>query len=53
MWLKIATEIGDKAGEGCVFGKLGNCYLSLRQYNKAAEHYEMRLKIVGEIGDKG
>ena len=50
--LKIAKEIGDRAGEGRAYGNLGNAYQSLGDYQKAIEYHEKRLKIAKEIGDR-
>ena len=50
--LKIAKEIGDRAGEGRAYGNLGNAYQSLGDYRKAIEHHEIGLKIAKEIGDR-
>ena len=36
--LKIAKEIGDRAGEGGAYGNLGNAYQSLGDYQKAIEY---------------
>ena len=33
--MKIAKEIGDRAGEGGAYGNLGNAYQSLGDYGKA------------------
>jgi len=38
--------------QGRVYGNLGNAYQSLRDYGKAIEYYEERLKIAIEIGDQ-
>ena len=43
--MKIAKEIGDRAGEGKAYGNLGNAYLSLGDYQKAIEYLEKRLKL--------
>ena len=51
--LKIAIEIGDRAGEGRAHGNLGNAYQSLGDYQKAIECHEKRLKIAIEISDRG
>ncbi|XP_044170811.1 tetratricopeptide repeat protein 28-like, partial [Acropora millepora] len=51
--LKIATEIGDRGGEGRAYGNLGNAYQSLGDYRKAIEYHEKCLKIAIEIGDRG
>ncbi|XP_074611125.1 uncharacterized protein LOC141865723 [Acropora palmata] len=50
--LKIAKEIGDRAGEGRAYGNLGNAYQSLGDYQKAIEYHEKDLKIAKEIGDR-
>ena len=50
--LKIAKEIGDRAGEGGAYGNLGNAYQSLGDYQKAIEYHEKHLKIAKEIGDR-
>ena len=49
--LKIAKEIGDRAGEGA-YGNLGIAYQSLGDFQKAIEYHEKRLKIAKEIGDR-
>ena len=38
--LKIAKEIGDRAGEGGADGNLGNAYDSLGDYQKAIEYHK-------------
>ena len=48
--LKIAIEIGDRAGEGRAYGNLGNPYFSLGDFRKAIEYHEKHLKIAIEIG---
>ena len=50
--MKIAKEIGDRAGEGRAYGNLGNAYKSLCDYQKAIEYHEKHLKIAKEIGDR-
>ena len=50
--MKIAIEIGDRAGEGRAYGNLGNAYVSLGDYRKAIEYHEKHLKISREIGDR-
>ena len=49
--MKIAKEIGDRAGEGRGYGNLGNTYDSLGDYQKAIEYHEKYLKIAKEISD--
>ena len=50
--MKIAREIGDRAGEGGAYGSLGNAYGSLGDYRKAIEYYKKDLKIALEIDDR-
>ena len=50
--LKIAVEIGDKAGEGAAYWNLGNAYQSVGDYRKAIEYQEKHLKIKVAIGEK-
>ena len=50
--MKIAKEIGDRAGEGRAYGNLGNAYWSLGVYRKAIEYHGTHLKIAVEIGDR-
>jgi tetratricopeptide (TPR) repeat protein len=50
--LTVATELGDRAGQGGAWGNLGNCYKSLGQYTKAIEHHEQHLAIAEEVGDR-
>ena len=50
--MKIAIEIGDRAGEGGAYGNLGIAYKSLGDFRKAIEYHEKRLKIAIEIGDR-
>ena len=50
--LKIAIEIGDRAGEGRAYGNLGNGYGSLGDFAKAIEYHEKHLKIAIQIGDR-
>ena len=38
--LKIAKEVGDRAGEGAAFGNLGIAYKLLGYYQKAIEYHE-------------
>ena len=48
--LKIAIEIGDRAGEGAAYGNLGVAYNSLGDFQKAIEYHEKALEIAKEIG---
>ena len=50
--LKIAIEIGDRAGEGRAYSNLGNAYLSQGDFRKAIEYHEKDLKIAIAIGDR-
>ena len=50
--MKIAKEVGDRAGEGRAYGNLGNAYDSLADYQKAIEFYEKDLKVTTEIRDR-
>ena len=43
--LKIAIEIGDRAGEGRAYGNYGNAYLSERNDRKHIEYLKKYLKI--------
>ena len=49
--MKIAKEIGDRAGERRAYGNLGSAYWSLGDYREAIEHHEKHLKIAKEIDD--
>ena len=50
--MKIAKEIGDRAGEGRAYGNLGNVYRLLGDYQKAIEYHERDLEIAKRIGDR-
>ena len=50
--LVIATEIGDRKGEGASYGYLGVVFQSLGEYQKAKEYLEKALVIATEIGDR-
>ena len=50
--LKIAIEIGDRAGEGRAYGNLGNAFKSLGDFQKGTEYNKKDLKIAIEIGDR-
>ena len=49
--LKIAKEIGDRAGEGRAYCNLGIGYYSLGDFKTAMEYHERHLKIAKKIGD--
>ena len=48
--LEIAIEVGDRVGEGRIYGNLGNAYQSLGDFRKAIEYHEKHLKIATEVG---
>ena len=50
--LKIAIEIGDRAGEGTPYGNLGGAYQSLGDDKKLVKYFEKKLTIAIEIGDQ-
>ena len=50
--MKIAIEIGDRAGEGRTYGNLGNAYRSQGDFRKSIEYHEKDLKMAIEIGDR-
>ena len=50
--LKIAKEVGDKAGEGRSYGNLGNAYQGLGQFKTAIQYHQRHLEIAKEVGDK-
>ena len=50
--MKIAKEIGDRAGEGRAYGLLGIAYQSLGDYQKAIEYHKKLLKTAKKIGDR-
>ena len=50
--LKISKEVGDKAGQGIAYSKLGIAYYSLGDFQKAIEYHERHLKISKEVGDR-
>ena len=37
--MKIATEIGDRKGEGNAYHNIGNAYFSLEQFENAADTF--------------
>ena len=52
LYLKKAKEVGDKHGEGNVYGNLGNAYHRLGDFKEAIEYHNLHLKIAKEVGDK-
>ncbi|MDK2411717.1 tetratricopeptide repeat protein [Aphanizomenon sp. 202] len=50
--LAIEKEIGDRAGVGSTFNKIGGIYDSLGQYPKALDYYQQALAIIQKIGDR-
>ena len=48
--LTMATEVGNRAGEGLAYGKLGIAYQSQGDYAKAFEHHTQHLAIAKEVG---
>ena len=44
-------EVGDRAGQGKTCAVLGNCYMSLGQYDKAMKMYEQARAMAEEVGD--
>ena len=45
-------ELGDRTGQCKAYSNLGNSYLILGQFDKAAELYQNNLNIVMEVGDR-
>ena len=43
IYLKISTEVGDRAGEGKAYSDLGNAYESLGDFQKAIECHERQI----------
>ena len=50
--LKIAKDVGDRAGEGRSYGNLGNAYQNLGDFKRAIEYHERHLKIATEVEDR-
>ena len=50
--LRIAKDLGDKAGEGRAYGHLGGTFQRLGNYKKAIDYCNLRLCIAQELGDK-
>ncbi|XP_078360908.1 uncharacterized protein LOC144645270 isoform X2 [Oculina patagonica] len=47
-----AKRLGDKAEEALLYGNLGDSFLSLSDFRKAKDYYELCLKIAKGAGDK-
>ena len=50
--LRIAKELGDRAGEGSAYGNLGNAYRHLGDFKQAVKYHNQRLSIAKELGDR-
>ena len=50
--LRIAKELGDRAGEGSAYGNLGNAYQSLGNLKQAIKYHNQDLSIAKELGDR-
>ena len=50
--LKIAEEVGDKAGQGTAYGNLGLAFHNLRDMQNAIVYHTLSLSIAKEVGDK-
>ena len=50
--LKIALEVGDRAGEGITYCNIGVAYRCLGDFKKAVDYHERELMIALEVGDK-
>ena len=51
-YLSIAEEVGDRAGAGRAYHKLGCAYRSLDEYQRAIEYHNQELRIAKEIGNR-
>ena len=51
-WASIAKEVGDRAGEGIAYSKLGNAYGRLGKFQEAIEYHSQHLSIAKEVGDR-
>ena len=52
LYLKIANEVGDRAGEGNAYSNLGNAHHELGDFKKAIDYHKLHLKIATEVGDR-
>ena len=50
--MKVAIEVGNRAGEEIAYGNLGVAYMSLADHPKAIDYHKKDLKIAIEIGDR-
>ncbi len=50
--MKSCARSATGAGRGTALGNLGAAYANLGELDKAIEHYQQRLKIAREIGDR-
>ena len=44
--------MGDRLGEGCAYGNLGNAFESLGDFKRAIEYHQNRLSIAKQVGDR-
>ena len=51
-YLRIAEEVGDRAGEGRAYFELGLAYHSLKEFQRALEYFNQELSIAKEVGDR-
>ena len=50
--IKLAKEVGDRAGEGRAYGNLGNAHHRLGNFQKAKDYYQRCLEIAKEVGNR-
>ena len=50
--LSIAKDVGNKAGQGCAYEKLGTVYYSLGNFKLAMEYCQQFLSMANDIGNK-
>ncbi|XP_078343020.1 uncharacterized protein LOC144628777 [Oculina patagonica] len=51
-YLKIAEQLGDRAGQGRAYSNLGNAYFDLGNFKAAIRHHERDLEIAVEMRDR-
>lgn len=51
LFLGIARELKDTAGEACALLNLGNCLSSRAEFSQAVTYYEQHLMLSQELGD--